>query len=282
MDIFEAIHLAKHSGKPSILAMVVESKGSAPRRAGARMLIKCDGSTEGTVGGGAVEKRVLEEAEKLLRSGGTTLLHYDLGEDLGMSCGGKMTIFLETLVPIDQLIVFGAGHIGRALVSLCKMLDFHISIIDNRPDFANKERLPSADTIIVKDYDQALKGLDFSDTTFIVIVTHRHLHDQEIIEYCIRQPFAYLGMIGSKKKVQSSIAQLREKAIDEGLINRIHAPIGLDIGAESPEEIAISIAAELVAVRSGVDTSFMMKHMHKLKFISKKVGDGFSKGPKEI
>jgi xanthine dehydrogenase accessory factor len=155
MDIFEEIIAAKKANAPVVLATVVESLGSAPREEGARMLVKKDGSTVGTIGGGAVEKKVVDEALAMMSAAAPKLVKYEL-KDIGMSCGGGMSVFLEPLRPAPQLIIFGAGHIGSALSQIGKMLDFNVTVIDNRPDFANAERLPWADTVLAEDYGKAL------------------------------------------------------------------------------------------------------------------------------
>lgn len=251
MSIYNKILKIQRSGKSAVLATVVKSIGSAPRKEGAKMLVHADGSIDGTIGGGAVEKAVIEEALKIMGSSQTRLLDYDLGKDLAMSCGGKMSIFLESLAPQPQLFIFGAGHIGRALTKIARMLNFQVTVIDNRPEFANSERLPEASTIIADDYGNALNKIEFPPDSYIVLVTHRHAHDQMILEHCVNLPFKYLGMIGSRNKVKKAFDLLREKGVPEETISRIHSPIGLDIGADTPEEIAVAIAGELIGVRSG-------------------------------
>ena len=250
MDIFKEIAALKSESIPAVLTTVVEVVGSAPGKPGARMIVKTDGSTVGTIGGGAIEKRITEEALTMMQGRGTRLITYEL-KDIGMVCGGGMSVFLEPLIDAHPLIIFGAGHIGFALSKITKMLGFTTAVVDNRPEFANEEKLPWADRVIADDYQKVLHDLSFSDTTYVVILTHRHTHDFEILEHCIRQPFSYLGMIGSRKKVDKAFEQLREKGVDEETIKRIHAPIGMNIGAESPQELAVAIAAQLVAVRSG-------------------------------
>lgn len=254
MDIFEEIVAAKKSNLPVVLATVIESLGSAPRGEGARMLIKKDGATVGTIGGGAIEKKILDEAMALMNATAPKLVKYDL-KDIGMSCGGGMSVFLEPLLPAPQLIIFGAGHIGSALSQIGKLLDFGVTVVDNRPEFANAERLPWADTIIAEEYQKALEGLSYSDTTYMIIVTHKHAHDFEILEQLLHRQFRYLGMIGSRTKVAKAFQQLRDKGVSEEVIKNIYSPIGISIGANTPAEIAISIAAELVAVRSGAKTA---------------------------
>ena len=252
MDIFEEITLVKKSGIRAMLATVIESIGSAPGKPGARMIVKADGSTAGTIGGGAVEKKITEVALEGIEGGETKVIHYKL-EDLGMACGGGMSIFLEPLLSAPDLIIFGAGHIGSALSRIGSLLGFATTVVDSRDEFANRERLPWADRVVAQDYQKALQQLSFTDTTYLVILTHRHANDFEILEYCIEMPFYYLGMIGSRKKVATAFQQLREKGISEESIKRVHAPIGISIGAETPEEIAVSIAAQLVAVKSDTE-----------------------------
>lgn len=250
MDIFKKIIAAKNAGIPAVLATVVEVSGSAPGSACNKMLIMADKSIAGTIGGGAIEKKIIDEAITLLHAAEPKLLHYEL-ESLGMACGGAMTVFLEPLKHAPELIIFGAGHIGSALSKIGKLLDFTVTVVDNRPEFADKEKLPRADRVIAQDYPEALQTLNFSDNTCLVIVTHRHTHDFEILAHCVGQPFRYLGMIGSRNKVGSAFQQLRDIGVDEKIIEKIHAPVGINIGARSPAEIAIAIAAEIVAEKTG-------------------------------
>lgn len=251
MEFYREVLKAKDEQKPFVLATVVESIGSAPREAGAKMLIRQDGSIVGTVGGGAVEKAVIEQAKKLMSSSTPVLLRYDLGADLGMQCGGRMSIFLEPFSPAAKLYIFGAGHIGTALTPIGDLLGFSVTVIDNRPEYADPARLPQASRVIASEYKQALQQLDFDDNTYIVIVTHGHVHDEEILQYCIRQKHKYLGMIGSRAKVRTVMQKLRQADVEEEIIEKIRAPIGVDIGADTPAEIAVAIAAELVAVKTG-------------------------------
>jgi xanthine dehydrogenase accessory factor len=250
MDIFEEIVAAKKAGVPVVMATVIESLGSAPREEGARMLVKKDGSTTGTIGGGAIEKKIVDEALLLMSAGTPKLFRCEL-KDIGMSCGGGMSVFLEPLLPAAQLIIFGAGHIGCALSQIGRMLDFNVTVVDNRGEFANREHLPHADTIIAEDYQKVLENFVSSENSYIIIVTHKHAHDFEILEQLIHKPFCYLGMIGSRSKVAKAFQQLRDKGTSEEIIKKIYSPVGISIGASTPAEIAISIAAELVAVRSG-------------------------------
>ena len=259
MDVFEKVIDAKNSGIPLILATVIDVKGSAPREIGAKMIIWQDGKTEGTIGGGAIEKAVIDEAKKLYDHPEAKIFNYDLTE-LKMQCGGNMVVFLEPIIPKPQLFIFGGGHIGLALAKIGEMLNYSLTIIDDRPEFANAERFPAAHALVAQPYAEAFKKLNFTHDTYIVIVTYKHLHDQEIIEFCATRPFKYLGMIGSKTKVTKSLKTLKEKGVSPETIGRIHSPIGLNIGANTPEEIAVAIAAEMIAVRNGVNiTELAMK-----------------------
>ncbi len=249
MNIFDKIIEVKNSGKPAVLATVVEVTGSGPGNPGDRILIQKDGILFGTIGGGAVEKIIIDEAQNLFDKSETSLHKYCL-EDIGMACGGSMTIFLEPLMCTPSLIIFGAGHIGAHLCQIGKLLGFTVTVVDNRAEFACKEKLPWADRIIARDYQNSFDELELSENTYAVILTHRHIHDYEVLFHCAGNPFRYLGMIGSKTKVAKAFQQLRDSGISETVIKQIHSPIGLNIGANTPAEISMSIAAELVAIRS--------------------------------
>ncbi len=259
MDIFEKLVQARKENRSFVLATVIDVKGSTPRDIGAKMLIFQDGKTEGTIGGGAIEKKVVDESSVLFSTGKSQVVDYDL-DDLNMQCGGKMSLFLEPVIANPSLLIFGAGHIGLSLATMADMLNFDVTVIDNRPEFANQERFPTARQILNKDYSQALTELSFDENSYIVIVTYKHLHDQEILEYCINQPFSYLGMIGSKTKVKQSFQKLAERGVSQERINRINSPVGLNINAQTPEEISIAILAEIIGIRNGADlTAQQMK-----------------------
>lgn len=249
MDIFECIVEAKKKNEPLVLATVIEAMGSAPRGAGARMIIRANGDLVGTVGGGSIEKIVADEALKIMGTSAPVTIKRNL-KDIGMECGGGMSVFLEPLNPVAQLFIFGAGHIGAVLSQIAKLLDFNVILIDNRPEYADAEKLPWADSVICDDYLTAIERLNFSPSSFVVILTYKHAHDFEVLEQCLKHPHCYMGMIGSKKKVATCLRQLRENGVSDETIAAIKAPIGIDIVANTPAEIAVAIAAELVAARS--------------------------------
>jgi xanthine dehydrogenase accessory factor len=249
MDIFEHIVEAKKNNDPIVLATVIEAMGSAPRDAGARMIIRSNGTLIGTIGGGAIEKIVADEALTIMGGTAPKIIRHSL-KDIGMECGGGMSVFLEPINPMAQLFIFGAGHIGAVLSQVAKLLDFNVTVIDNRPEYADAGKLPWVDAVVCDEYLKAISRLKFSSSCFVVILTHRHAHDFEVLEACLKHPCAYLGMIGSKKKVATCMQQLRDKGVTDEVIATIKAPVGIDIAANTPSEIAVSIAAELVDMRT--------------------------------
>ena len=249
MTLTDLMHVFAQKNRCAVMVTVVTTAGSTPAKAGSRMLVFENGEIAGTIGGGRLEKQATEEALCLLSSEETHWRQYDLQQDLAMSCGGQVSLFYESLSIKKNLIVFGAGHIGRALLVLAKMLDFHVTMVDNRPAFANQMQLPQADRIIAKPYADTLAELTWDERTYIVIVTHGHQHDQEILSFCAHKPFAYLGMIGSRNKVGAVLATLAVQGIPKEVLAAIHTPIGLDLGGQSPAEIAIAIAAEWIALQ---------------------------------
>ena len=247
--IFNRILEALEGDQECAVATVVATHGSVPRDVGAKMLIFKDGSTEGTIGGGSLEQRVIADAKVALKRKQSFSKDYPLDKKSGFQvCGGKVTVFIDALSPSKQLVICGAGHIGLALSFMAKLLGFHVTIVDNRRSFANKERFPHADRIICKNYPKGLKKLFLNKNTLVVIVTHQHQHDQECLEVVLRRDAAYVGMIGSRAKIKHNFGLLLKKGFTKKELAKIHAPIGLDIGAESPEEIAVAIAGELIKI----------------------------------
>lgn len=246
-SLFNKILATIKDNSACALATVVASRGSAPRKIGAKMIVFKDGSIQGTIGGGGLEKLVIADAQKALRQESSFLKEYPLDKKSGLSsCGGKVSIFIETLAPKKRLVIAGAGHIGLALSFLAKLLGFDIVIVDNRRAFANKERFPHADKIICDGYAKAFKRISADENTYIVIVTHGHAFDTECLEAALATRAGYIGMIGSMIKIRHVYGVLMKKGIKRSALEKVHAPIGLDIGAETPEEIAIAIAGQLV------------------------------------
>lgn len=215
------------------------------------MLVLGDGETVETIGGGALEKQVIADALTCLASGVSRTERYELRAQgdhaLGTLCGGEATVFLEAHVPDRTLLIVGAGHVGRSLCRCAKLLDYQVVVLDPREDMVTPERYPEADRLICGDPAHTADLFTISSTTHVVIVTHGHQLDTDALLSVIDSPAAYIGMMGSATKVRTVLAQLREAGVDPGLLDRVHAPIGLDIGAETPAELALCIMAEIVA-----------------------------------
>ncbi len=233
---------------------VVETKGSTPREAGTKMLVNKDGLISGTIGGGITEAKVIEETKQALREGKGKLLTYRLTKeqaalDEGAICGGEMKVFIDILQPKEEVLIFGAGHIAACVSKLAKTVGFKATIIDDRKEFANQDRFPEADEIIAEDTEKALTHLNITPSTYIIVLTRGHLKDEEVLGSVIRSNAAYIGMIGSRKKNATVFQHLEEQGISQDELAKVHAPIGIDIKAQTPEEIAVSIVAEIIHVR---------------------------------
>jgi xanthine dehydrogenase accessory factor len=253
-DIYQEILNLRARGECGALATVVDSGGSSPRKPGAKMLIKVDGSFVGTVGGGLMEHHVCEKARQVIRSGQSSMLHFDLsGEQENPTgiCGGWVDVFVEPIAPPESLFVLGAGHIGAATATIGKMLGFHTVVIDPRNDLNNPVRFPTADLLVVQEYSSALPEANFDENSYVVICTNNHAFDEQCLKAALLSPARYVGMVSSKRKAKEMKTHLLAAGVVRESLDRMHAPIGLDIGAETPEEIAISIAAQIVQIRRG-------------------------------
>ena len=249
LEIYQALTQTISSGKRAVLATVILSDGSVPRMAGAKMLIREDGSSLGTVGGGGAEQLVREKAPEVISSGQAQLLHFDMtgkGPQAKAVCGGKTDIYLEPVMPKDSLYIFGAGHISQYTAALAKTLGFTVTVIDPRPEYNSPDRFPEADALINTSYEEAFKTLDITDKDYIIVVTPGHVLDEQCLQFAVGTPAGYIGMIGSKNKTRDVFERLTVKGIPAEKLISVHAPIGLAIGAETPEEIAVSIVAEII------------------------------------
>jgi xanthine dehydrogenase accessory factor len=252
LEIYQELTEIMKRGESAVLATIISSAGSAPRKSGAKMLIKSDGTFVGTVGGGAGEELVRTKAVEVLKTRQSQIVHLDLsgkGKNAAMICGGQMDIFLEPILSPETLYLFGAGHISQRTSSIGKTLGFRVVVIDPRSEYNNAERFPDADSLVVEDYPQAFTRLDVDENSYIIIYTTGHVSDETCLEFSVGTKARYIGMIGSKKKVIEIKARLQQKGISAKRLEEVHAPIGIQIGAETPEEIAISILAEVIKVR---------------------------------
>ncbi len=231
----------------SVVVTVVASRGSTPRKIGAKMCVFADGRAQGSVGGGTLEKTALEDAHKALKKKTSFLKSYPLDRASGLqACGGSVDLFFDVVEPRHKLVICGGGHIGLALSYLGKMLDFDVAVLDHRREFANKKRFPHVERVICSPYRSVLRRLAGDKDTFIVIVTHGHVFDAICCAEALKTPSRYIGMIGSRKKIAAVFADLGKKGFSKKDLGRIVSPVGLAIGAESPAEIAVAIAGQLV------------------------------------
>ena len=251
MDIYQEIVDIKNRGDDAALATIIYAGGSAPREEGAKMLVRADGSIMGTIGGGNLENNVIEEALGVIKSGRPKHLEYRLkeGDEVGMICGGDVAVFIEPILYTPTLFICGGGHIGLALAKIGKIVGYRIVIIDDRPEFASKERFPEAEETIVDNPGSAFSRLEVDRSGYIAIVTHGHKDDEAALEGALGTGACYIGMIGSRSKVKAVFSHLIAKGFSRERLDRVHSPIGLDINAQTPEEIAVSIMAEIIAVR---------------------------------
>ncbi|MEW5921900.1 MAG: XdhC/CoxI family protein [Bacillota bacterium] len=237
------------------LVTVIETSGSAPGKAGFKMLVDSAGNTLGTVGGGLVEATVIRDALESIRERKSRVCSYKLDRDkaggIGMICGGEASVFIDVIAAPETLLIAGAGHVAQPLAAMGAILGFKVVVIDDREDFCNSERFPTAARCLVGDIGEMLAAAEITPNTYIVIITRGHAYDQKALEQTINTNAAYVGMIGSKKKVQTVFKDLRQKGFDESKIARVYAPIGMDIGAKTAEEIAVSIMAEIIAHKYG-------------------------------
>jgi xanthine dehydrogenase accessory factor len=245
---------------------IVRSNGSTPQRTGAKMLVFADGRTVGTIGGGCYENDAIGRARDVIATGKPVLAHYDLNdefvEESGLICGGQMDVYIDPLTPAPRLYIIGGGHVGWHLARVAADAGFRIHVIDDREKFANSERFPMADAIHVEDIPEWLHRAELPASSYVVVVTRGHTHDFDALRALAARDLRYLGLIGSRAKVARVFDALQGEGLPHQCLERVHAPIGLDIGAVTPAEIAISILAELIAVRHGRDVTplSMMSH----------------------
>lgn len=229
------------------LAIITEAGGSTPRKAGTMMSVNEDGVIVGTIGGGAVEARVIKECKNAIKEGIGTSFDYRLNEkgNLKMTCGGDISGYIKVFIPKPKLIIFGAGHISQNIIKITDSMNFRRIIIEDREEYKSYETFKNVDEFIVTDDENYIENIDFKDS-FVVLATRGHASDRKWLKAVIDKPYKYIGVVGSKKKVSGLKEYLVEKGIEEKIINNIHMPIGLDISDGTPEEIAFSIIAEIL------------------------------------
>jgi xanthine dehydrogenase accessory factor len=253
VDIFDEIQRLRQEGRKAALATIVQIRGSVPSFQSAKMLVRDDGSTMGSVGGGCVEAEVWSAAQDVLRDEKSRVMSFDLTDESmaesGLICGGKVEIFIEPVLPTPKVVIFGAGHIATQVSKIATIAGFKTTIVDNRPVYANAERFPEAEAIYSESFEQAFEQVVPNDNTYVIIVTRGHQEDQNVLRWAVQTNARYIGMIGSKRKVRAIADQLESEGISREKLERVYMPIGLDIGAVLPEEIAVAVVAEVIHVR---------------------------------
>jgi len=253
LNIYREVMKLKRKGGSAILVTLVSLDGVFPLGKESKVLIKTSGERVGSLfDREELKQRVLQESGELLKEKKPRMMI--LNSERKESAWKKMEILLEPIFSEPTLYIFGAGHISQQLAPLAKRVQFKVVIIDDREMFANRERFPESDEIIVLDFERCFDQLHIDESSYIVIVTRGHLYDGIVLEQAVRTPARYIGMIGSKKKIQILYQNLAGKGISKEILNQVYAPIGLDINSETPEEIAISIVAELIKVRGTLQT----------------------------
>ena len=263
MDIYEEIVKLRQQGRRGAVATIVNVRGSIPSFKTAKMLVRDDGSIVGTIGGGCVEAEIWQAAREVMESEKPRTLTFNLNQDpkydTGLVCGGTLDIFVEPLLPPASLYIFGAGHVSVNLYRIARSTGFDVKVVDDRETYANRERFPDAKEVIAEDFDKVMARLGPIESAYIVIVTRGHRDDMRILRWAVQTPARYIGMIGSKRKTITVFEELTKEGLSPELFERVHAPVGLDIGAITPEEIAVAITAELIAVRRNVERA--LPHM---------------------
>jgi len=263
MDIYEEIVKLRREGRRGAVATIVNVRGSVPSFETAKMLIRDDGSIAGTIGGGCVEAEVWQAAREVMEREKPRSLTFNLNQnpkyDTGLVCGGTLDIFIEPVTPQALLYIFGAGHVSLSLYHVARRAGFEVAVIDDRESYANRERFPEAREVIAADFEQTMSRLAPDKSWYIVIVTRGHRDDMRVLRWAVQTQARYIGMIGSRRKTIAIFRELTAEGIPAELFEQVHAPVGLDIGAVTPEEIAVAITAELIAVRRQVERA--LPHM---------------------
>jgi xanthine dehydrogenase accessory factor len=253
MDIFEEIVRLRKGGRKGALATIVEVQGSIPSHESSKILIRDDGSIAGTVGGGCVEAEVWSVAQEVMREEKPRRLHFNLNAnpeyDNGLICGGSLDIFVEPILTTPTAFILGGGHVGLNVAKVAKIAGFDVVVADDREAFANRERFPEASETFAGPWAEVFPKLDVSAHSYLVLVTRGHKGDLDCLRWAVTTPARYLGMVGSKHKFIEICKVLEREGVPAEQIERIHSPIGLDIGALTPEEIAVAVVAEMIAVR---------------------------------
>ncbi len=261
MDLYNEIVRLRKVGQKCALATIVQVNGSIPSFESAKMLVREDGSIMGTVGGGCVEGDVWTAAREVIETEKPQHLNFSLSQDAaydeGLICGGQLNIFVEPIIPQPVAFIFGGGHVSKGISKAATMAGFQTVIIDDREAFANQERFPEAEATFADEYEKVFPRLEVNSSSYLVIVTRGHRDDMRVLRWAVTSPAKYIAMIGSKRKTISVVKELEKEGIPrDAFDNKVFAPMGLEIGAETPEEIAISVVAEMIAARRAPESDW--------------------------
>ena len=273
MDIYDEIVRLRKLGQKCALATIVQVNGSIPSYESAKMLVREDGSMIGTIGGGCVEAEVWNAAREVIETEKPRHLTFSLGQDAaydnGLICGGQLNIFVEPVTPQPRAYIFGGGHVSKSISKVANMAGFSTVIVDDREAFANAERFPEADATYAEDYEDVFPKLPVTSSSYLIIVTRGHRDDMRVLRWAVTTQARYIAMIGSKRKTISVVHELEKEGFSRDMFSKVFAPMGLEIGAETPEEIAISVVAEMIAVRRAPDADW--RSLSKSIFASEKL-----------
>lgn len=269
MDVYEDLIHERNEGRACALATIVAFKGSIPAADDAKMLVHEDGSIVGTVGGGAAEAEVILAAREVIARGRPQMVSFSLHDDpkldTGMVCGGSLDVYVEPIIPTPTLYLFGAGHVGHVTEKAARAAGWKTVVIDDRPEFADPARFPEAQAVLSASFEDSMAALTPDRRSAIFVATRCHELDGRVLHWALGTRAGYIGMIGSKRKVTTVLAKLQSDGIGADQFDRVHAPVGLDIGAETPEEIAVSVLAEMIAWRRGAEAVRpIMRNMRSL------------------
>ena len=254
-EVFHAVGEALRRGEAASLVTIIRTEGSTPQRVGAKMVVFADGRTVGTIGGGCYENDAFWKARQALQTRRSEVVRYELADDVaeesGLICGGQMEVYIEPLEAAPHLHLVGAGHVAYHLARAAAPVGFHVHVLDDREKFANRERFPDAVEVTVDSIPDWLAQANFTANAYVVILTRGHRFDLDALRALAPRELRYLGLIGSRAKVARLYEALRTEGVARERLEHVHAPVGLALGAVTPQEIAVSILAELIAVRHG-------------------------------
>jgi len=269
MDIYEEIVQLRREGRRGALATIINVQGSIPSFETAKMLVRDDGTIAGTIGGGCVEAEVWQAAKEVMQEEKPRSLTFNLNNnpkyDSGLVCGGTLEVYIEPVLPASTLYIFGAGHVALNLYKVARMAGFDVIVVDDREAYANRQRFPEAKDVYSEDFDRVLNQLSPNESSYLVITTRGHRDDMRVLRWAVETSARYIGMIGSQRKVIAIYKELEREGISREKLERVYAPMGIDIGAITPEEIAVSVAAELIAIRR--NSAAALPHMRSVKAV---------------